>query len=85
LIGLEEILRRLDRHESELIKLREDMIRGFELVERYISALASRWGIIAETAFRESLRGLLRKSLGLRLRSGEHMMKLEESMDILAR
>ena len=42
LIGLEEILRRLDRHESELVKLREDMNklredmnRGFELVEIY--------------------------------------------------
>ena len=32
LIGLEEILKRLSRHESELIKLREDMNRGFELV-----------------------------------------------------
>jgi predicted nuclease with TOPRIM domain len=27
LIGLEEILRRLDRHEAELVKLREDMVR----------------------------------------------------------
>ena len=85
LIGLEEILRRLDRHESELVKLREDMIegfkrhdteilklredmnRGFELVERHISALGSRWGIIAETAFRESLRGILEKELGLKV------------------
>ncbi|MCL7394392.1 MAG: hypothetical protein LZ169_06190, partial [Thaumarchaeota archaeon] len=38
LLGLEEILKRLDRHEAELVrlredmnKLREDMIRGFEL------------------------------------------------------
>jgi len=92
LIGLEEILRRLDRHESELIKLREDMNklredmiegfkrhdaeitklredmnRGFELVERHISALGSRWGIMAENAFRESLRGLLEKELGFKV------------------
>jgi len=99
LIGLEEILRRLDRHESELVKLREDMNklredmiegfkrhdaeiiklredmnklredmnRGFELVERHISALGARWGIIAETAFRESLRGVLEKELGLKV------------------
>jgi len=85
LIGLEEILRRLDRHESELVKLREDMIegfkrhdteilklredmnRGFELVERHISALGSKWGIIAESAFRESLRGLLEKELGFKV------------------
>ncbi len=85
LIGLEEILRRLDRHESELVKLREDMIegfkrhdaeilklredmnRGFELVERHISALGSKWGIMAESAFRESLRGLLEKELGFKV------------------
>jgi hypothetical protein len=81
LIGLEEILKRLDRHEAELIKLREDMNRliedmnrlredmnrGFELMERRISALGARWGIMAESAFRESLRGLLTKELGYRV------------------
>ena len=30
LIGLDEILKRLDRNEKELIKLREDMIKSFE-------------------------------------------------------
>ena len=97
LIGLEEILKRLDRHESELVKLREDMNklredmnrhgselvrlredmnrlredmnRGFELVERHIAALGARWGIMAESAFRESLRGLLEKELGFRVES----------------
>jgi hypothetical protein len=70
LLGLEEILKRLDRHEAERVKLREDMnklredmIRGFELVERYISALGARWGLMAEDAFRESLRGLLEKEI----------------------
>jgi hypothetical protein len=110
LLGLEEILKRLDRHESELVrlredmnklredmvegfrrydgelirlredmvegfrrhdielaKLREDMIRGFELVESHISALGARWGIMAESAFRESLKGLLEKELGYRV------------------
>jgi len=92
LLGLEEILRRLDRHEAELVRLREDMNklrqdmvegfkrhdielarlredmnRGFELVERHIGALGARWGIMAESAFRESLRGLLEKELGLRV------------------
>ena len=73
LIGLEEILRRLDRHESELVKLREDMDRlredmnrGFELVERHISALGLRWGIIAEAAFREFER-IIEKELGLKV------------------
>jgi hypothetical protein len=81
LIGLEEVLKRLDRHEAELIKLREDMNRliegmnrlredmnrGFELMERRISALGARWGIMAESAFRESLRGLLAKEFGYRV------------------
>jgi len=81
LLGLEEILKRLDRHEAELVKLREDMnklredmnrlredmIRGFELVERHISALGARWGLMAEDAFREGLRGLLERELGFRV------------------
>jgi hypothetical protein len=76
LLGLEEILRRLDRHESELVKLREDMnklredmIRGFELVERHIAALGARWGLMAESAFREGLRGLLEKEFGFKVES----------------
>ena len=109
LIGLEEILKRLDRHEEQLVKLREDMNiilkrldrheeelvrhrkelirhgeelirlredmnrlredmnRGFELVNRHISALGARWGLIAEEAFREGLRGVLEKELGLKV------------------
>jgi len=81
LLGLEEILKRLDRHEAELVRLREDMnklredmnrlredmIRGFELIERHISALGARWGLMAEDAFREGLRGLLEKELGFRV------------------
>jgi len=97
LIGLEEILKRLDRHEAELVrlrenmvrheselvrlgevmnKLREDMVRGFELVERrielverHISALGARWGLMAEGAFRESLRGLLEREFGFKVES----------------
>ena len=81
LLGLEEILRRLDRHEAELVRLREDMnrlredmIRGFELVERrielverHVSALGARWGFMAESAFRESLRGLLEREFGFKV------------------
>ena len=55
LIGLEEILKRLDRHEAQLVKLREDMNRlredmnrGFELLRRHIDALGARWGLLAE-------------------------------------
>jgi len=92
LIGLEEVLKRLDRHESELVKLREDMNKlredmnkgfkrhdeeiaklredmnkGFELVNRHISALGARWGLMAEEAFREGLRGLLERELGFKV------------------
>ena len=88
LIGLDEILRRLDRHEAELVKLRQDvvelrremvelrrdmvklrqdMVRGFELVNRHISALGARWGLMAEEAFREGLRGVLEKEMGFKV------------------
>ncbi|MEM1948055.1 MAG: hypothetical protein QW240_04885 [Candidatus Caldarchaeum sp.] len=30
LLGIEEILKRLDRNQAELIKLREDMLQGFK-------------------------------------------------------
>jgi hypothetical protein len=63
----EDMVEGFRRHDIELAKLREDMIRGFELVESHISALGARWGIMAESAFRESLRGLLEKELGYRV------------------
>ena len=97
LLGFEEILRRLDRHEGELVKLREDlnrlggnmllgfkrhdeelvklredmnrlredMLRGFELMNRRLDALGARWGLMAEEAFREGLKGFLEKELKL--------------------
>jgi len=81
LLGLDEVIKRLDRHEErlvkleerlvklerELVKLRRDMNRGFELVNRHISALGARWGLMAEEAFRESLRGILGRELGLKV------------------
>ena len=62
-----EVFRRLDRHEEELVRLRADMARGFELVQRRLDALGARWGVLAEEAFREGLRGLLERELGLRV------------------
>lgn len=92
LIGLDEILKRLDRHEEELVKLREDMnklredmnkgferhdkeiaklrqdmVEGFKLVNRHIDALGARWGLMAEEAFREGLKGVLEKELGFKV------------------
>jgi len=71
---IKQILIRLDRHEEEIKKLREDMNklredmnRGFELMERRLSAIGARWGIMAEEAFREGLRGILEKEMGLKV------------------
>lgn len=61
-----EVLERLDRHEEEIIRLREEMRRGFELIDRHISALGARWGIMAESSFREGLKGIIEKELGLK-------------------
>ncbi|MEM2168492.1 MAG: DUF3782 domain-containing protein [Candidatus Bathyarchaeia archaeon] len=105
LLGLEEILRRLDRHEAELVKLREDfnklredfnrkseedskrftsietelvklredmnklrgdMILSLDLLRRHVDAVGAQWGLLSERAFREGLRGLVERELGLR-------------------
>ncbi|MEM2652539.1 MAG: hypothetical protein QXU87_10775, partial [Candidatus Caldarchaeum sp.] len=39
LLGLEEILKRLDRHEAELVKLREDMLQGFRRHDEELASL----------------------------------------------
>lgn len=124
LIGLDEVLKRLDRHGEELVRLREDLVRGFERhdhelaklredfnrheeesakrfqaleehlkrhdeelgrvwgelkrlredfnegfkrLERAITALGARWGMMAEEAFREGLKGVLEKELGIKV------------------
>ena len=61
----EDMNRGFERYDRELAKLREDMNKGFELLRRHITALGARWGIMAEEAFREGLRGVL-EELGLR-------------------
>lgn len=70
-VGLDEILKRLDRNEAEMVRLGKDMNQGFQLIERRISALGARWGIESEEAFREGLRGLLQKELGLNVEKWE--------------
>ena len=76
-----EILERLDRHEMELVRLREDLNRlredtnrlredmnkGFDLLRRHIDALGARWGLLAEEAFREGLRGIVEEEFGLKI------------------
>ena len=48
LIGLEEILRRLDRNEQEMARLREDMIKGFERHDREIQRLTEEMNRLRE-------------------------------------
>ena len=51
---------------SEVSKLREDFNRGFAALNRRLDALGARWGVMAESAFREGLRALL-EDLGIRV------------------
>ena len=57
----------LAKHSEELVRLREDLMRGFELVEKRVSAVGARWGLMAEEAFREGLRGVLERDFGVRV------------------
>ena len=63
----EDMLLGFRRHDEEIARLREDMNRGFMLVERHISALGARWGLMAEEAFREGVRGIVEGELGFRV------------------
>ncbi|MEM2166070.1 MAG: DUF3782 domain-containing protein, partial [Candidatus Bathyarchaeia archaeon] len=63
----EDMIAGFRRHDEELAKLRADMIEGFNLLRRHIDALGARWGIISEQAFREGLRGVAEKELGLKV------------------
>jgi hypothetical protein len=65
--GFERHDREIQRLTEEMNKLREDMTKGFELVNRHISAIGARWGIMAEDAFREGLRGILEKEFGVKV------------------
>jgi hypothetical protein len=63
----EDMVAGFRRHDEEIAKLREDMNKGFMLVERHVSALGARWGVVAEEAFREGLKGLLEKEMKLKV------------------
>jgi hypothetical protein len=63
----EDMVKGFERHDREIAKLREDMMKGFDLINRHISALGARWGIMAEDAFREGLRGILEKEFGVKV------------------
>jgi len=54
-------------HGEEVAKLRRDMIEGFNLMRRHLDALGARWGMLAESAFREGLRRVVERDLGLKV------------------
>ena len=45
-------------------ELREDMNEGFKLLRRHIDALGARWGILAESAFRGAMTGVVERYFG---------------------
>jgi len=63
----EEAYKRFEAIELELKKLREDFNRGFEALNRRLDALGARWGLLAEEAFKEGIRGIVERDLGLRV------------------
>lgn len=69
---LEEHSRILEEHSREIAKLRRDMVEGFKRIDRHISALGARWGLLTEEAFREGIRALLESELGWRVESWIH-------------
>jgi len=61
----EDMTLEFKRHDEEMARLRADMNEGFSLLRRNLEALGARWGLMAEDAFKEGLRGLLEKEVGL--------------------
>jgi hypothetical protein len=66
-----EILERLDRHEdrldglsNEIKALRMDFNDGMRAFQLRLDALGARWGIFAEEAFREGVKGIVERYFG---------------------
>jgi len=57
---------------EDMNKLREDTNKGFDLLRRHIDALGARWGILAESAFREGMIGVVERHFGGRVRRWAH-------------
>ncbi len=72
----EEAYKRFEAIENELRALREDFNRAYLEFSRKLDALGARWGVIAEEAFREGMRGVVEKILGV-AKVGKWMFKDE--------
>jgi len=60
--AIEEELRKLREDHN---KLREDFNRAYADLSRRLDALGARWGIVSEEAFREGMKGVVEKVLGV--------------------
>jgi len=60
--AIEEELRKLREDHN---KLREDFNKAYADLSRRLDALGARWGIISEEAFREGMKGVVEKILGV--------------------
>jgi len=59
------VLQKQVAENTEAIReLREDMNEGFKLLRRHIDALRARWGLLAESAFREAMTGVVERYFG---------------------
>jgi len=61
----EEAYKRFEAIETELRNLREDFNKSIMAVNRRLDALGARWGLISEEAFREGMRGVVERILGV--------------------
>jgi hypothetical protein len=55
----EEINKRFEAVDRRFEELTKEMNKGFELLRNAITALGARWGIFAEEAFREGMKGVI--------------------------
>ncbi|ABO08966.1 PD-(D/E)XK nuclease family protein [Pyrobaculum calidifontis] len=47
--------------------VKSEVATGFDRLQRHLDALGARWGVMSEKAFREGLRGVVERELGLRV------------------
>jgi len=72
---IQELRKEQTKMWEEIKTLRKDMNEGFRLLRRHIDALGARWGLLAEEAFREGLKGLVERVLGGKVEKWSHYDK----------
>ena len=72
---IQELRKEQTKMWEEIKTLRKDMNEGFRLLRRHIDALGARWGLLAEEAFREGLKGLVERVFGGKVEKWSHYDK----------